>query len=76
MKKTLVDFWRLIWQERPGVIVMLTNLAEYGKSKCEQYWPDTTTDEQSFGPFVVHLVEEQTFPHFTKRNITVTVCEP
>ena len=53
---------------------MVTNLVESGKSKCAQYWPDTTTDEQLFGPFVVHLVEEQTFPNFIKRNIAVKVC--
>ena len=37
MSKTLVDFWRLIWQERPQIIVMVTNLKEGSKSKCEQY---------------------------------------
>jgi len=26
--KTLADFWRLIWQEHPPTIVMVTNLKE------------------------------------------------
>ena len=26
--KTLTDFWRLIWQEHPPTIVMVTNLKE------------------------------------------------
>ena len=72
MKKTLVNYWHLIWQERPTVIVMVTNLVEGGKNKCEQYWPNATTDKQ-VGPFIVHLIEEQIFPHFVKRDITVTV---
>ena len=71
--KTLIDFWCLIWQERPSVIVMVTNLVESGKNKCSQYWPDTTTDEQSFGPFVLCLVEEQVFPEIVKRDIIVNV---
>ena len=74
MTKTLVDFWRLIWQERPSVIVMVTNLVESGKNKCDQYWPGTTMDEQSFGPFIVRLIEEHVFPELVKRDIIVTVC--
>ena len=46
MKKTLVDLWRVIWQERPVCIVMVTNLKEGTKSKCEQYWPDTVMDRE------------------------------
>ena len=26
--KTLTDFWRLIWQEHPPTVVMITNLKE------------------------------------------------
>ncbi|KAK3089316.1 hypothetical protein FSP39_002684 [Pinctada imbricata] len=39
-KVTVRDFWRMIWQERCSHIVMLTNLIEEGKVKCERYWPD------------------------------------
>ena len=74
MKKTLVDYWRLIWQERPSVIVMVTNLVEGGKNKCEQYWPTDETTDKQVGPFTVHLIEQQVFSHFVKRDISVTVC--
>ena len=52
---------------------MVTNLVECGKNKCEQYWPSTTTQHVSFGPFDISLIEEQILPDFVKRVITVTV---
>ena len=73
MKKTLVDFLRLIWQERPVCIVMVTNLKEGTKSKCEQYWPNTTTEHKEFGPFIVTLLAEYVMPDTVTRNISVKV---
>ncbi|XP_033636492.1 receptor-type tyrosine-protein phosphatase T-like [Asterias rubens] len=49
------DMWRLIWQENCTKIVMLTNLVEGVKGKCDQYWPDTTL---SYGKITVSLVKE------------------
>ncbi|KAJ8305720.1 hypothetical protein KUTeg_016265 [Tegillarca granosa] len=37
---TISDFWRMVWQEQVEKIVMLANVVENGKVKCEQYWPD------------------------------------
>ena len=73
MKKTLVDFWRLIWQEKPVSIVMVTNLKEGTKSKCEQYWPNGRAESKDFGPFTVTLTNEQVFSDFVVRQISITV---
>ena len=67
----LVDFWRLIWQERPPIIVMVTNLKEGNKKKCEQYWPESESD--TFGPFTVTLIEQQIFGDYCIRSLQVTV---
>ena len=68
-----MDFWRLIWQEKPVSVVMVTNLKEGAKGKCEQYWPNSTVKHEEFGPFTVTLLDEQVLPDFTFRKMSVTV---
>jgi protein tyrosine phosphatase len=67
----VVDFWRLVWQERPPTIVMVTNLKEGNKKKCVQYWPDTGST--TYGPFKVTLTEHQVFADYCIRTMQVTV---
>ncbi len=68
---TLVDFWRLMWQERPPIIVMLTNLKENNKIKCQQYWPDN--DSVTYGPFTVTITDQQVLANYTIRHLLLTV---
>ena len=67
----LVDFWRLIWQENTPTIVMVTNLKEGNKRKCEQYWPDSGST--TYGPFKVALMEQQVLVDYCVRTLQVTV---
>ena len=69
--KRIVDFWRLIWQEKPPTIVMVTNLIEKNKSKCEQYWPETGSTD--YGPFKVTITESQNFADYCIRILQVSV---
>lgn len=39
-ENTCSDFWRMVWHEKSSKIVMLTNIVEIGKKKCEAYWPE------------------------------------
>ena len=71
MKKTLVDFWRLVWQEKAQTIIMVTNLKEGDKVKCQQYWPEV--ESESFGPFSVTLTEQQVFTDYIIRTLFVKV---
>ena len=75
MKKTVNNFWRMVWQERPQSIAMITNLWECGKPKCEQYWPDTKGEEKRFGPFTVKLISEEVKPDIIMRKLKIWVCE-
>ncbi|XP_062588935.1 protein draper-like, partial [Saccostrea cucullata] len=69
-ENTLIDHWRMIWQEHVEYIVMLTNLIEGPKVKCHQYWPDEGKDLE-INPFSVTLVEEKVYAYFVERKMTV-----
>ncbi|CAF4493596.1 unnamed protein product [Rotaria sp. Silwood1] len=53
LSNTIIDFYRMIWQEYTPVIVMITRLFEKNKSKCERYIPDIQTNQ--YGPFHVEV---------------------
>ena len=72
MNKTTVDFWHLIWQERPPVVVMVTNIKEGNKIKCQQYWPESGST-QSYGPFQVSLADQQVYTDYTIRTLQLEV---
>ena len=71
--ETIIDFWRLVWQERPPTIVMLTSLKEDNKRKCNQYWPDGGSI--NYGPFKILLTEKQVFPDYCVRTFILNVSE-
>ena len=71
MEKTLVDFWHMVWQVRSPSIVMITNVMEGSKAKCEQYWPDVGTRE--FGPFKVTITDQLVFADYTIRTLLLSV---
>ena len=62
---TVSEFWRLVWEQRVGVVVMITNLVEQGKRKCEQYWPETGA--AMFGLIEVTMIAESIQAHCTVR---------
>ncbi|XP_064386168.1 uncharacterized protein LOC135334780 isoform X2 [Halichondria panicea] len=71
LPRTLVDFWRLMWQERPPIIVMLTNLEENNKIKCQPYWPES--GKKQFGPFTVAITDQQILADYTVRTLEASL---
>ena len=59
---TFNDFWKLIWDERSFVIVMLTQEVEMNKIKCHRYWPSILNAPQTYGPYTVTLLSENKQP--------------
>ncbi|XP_072371681.1 receptor-type tyrosine-protein phosphatase kappa-like [Scyliorhinus torazame] len=55
---TIADFWEMVWQENSTIIVMLTNLTEQERPKCEQYWPNEL-QSQKYGDFTVTFTGQE-----------------
>ena len=71
LKKTVVDFWRMIWQENVHTVAMVTNLVESNKTKCQQYWPNEGF--KNFGPFIVTTTDQQVFANYIIRLLQLEV---
>ncbi|XP_065657710.1 receptor-type tyrosine-protein phosphatase delta isoform X5 [Hydra vulgaris] len=63
------DFWKMIWEQDVPVIVMLTNLVEKGKKKCELYWP--TSDAKIFGDVEVTISATDNFSDYVIRKFSI-----
>uniref|UniRef100_A0A0K0G3V1 Protein-tyrosine phosphatase n=1 Tax=Strongyloides venezuelensis TaxID=75913 RepID=A0A0K0G3V1_STRVS len=55
---TVVDFWRLIIQEKTDHIVMLCNFREKNVSKCAEYFPVEYDKLKSIGEFKITLTKK------------------
>ncbi|XP_071106715.1 receptor-type tyrosine-protein phosphatase epsilon-like [Haliotis cracherodii] len=67
---TVGDFWRMVWQQRVGKIVMVTQLKEMQKVKCERYWPDKDKSKHC-GDLTIGLESTVTRTDYTIRKLTV-----
>ncbi|GMT17213.1 hypothetical protein PFISCL1PPCAC_8510, partial [Pristionchus fissidentatus] len=70
---TIEDFWRMVWQEKCKSILMLCNVVEQGKKKCEQYWPEADQFQMIYGSVIVKVVKSREWMKLmTRTTLTLT----
>ncbi|XP_054906986.1 receptor-type tyrosine-protein phosphatase S isoform X12 [Poeciliopsis prolifica] len=55
LPETFGEFWRMIWEQRSAIIVMMTKLEERSRVKCDQYWP--TRGTETYGLIQITLLD-------------------
>ncbi|XP_064327985.1 receptor-type tyrosine-protein phosphatase V-like isoform X1 [Phalacrocorax carbo] len=67
LKKTIEDFWRLVWEQNVCNIIMLTVCMENGRVLCDHYWPSESAPV-SYGQVQVHLLTQSSSEEWTMRE--------
>nr|XP_055073127.1 receptor-type tyrosine-protein phosphatase C [Misgurnus anguillicaudatus] len=70
--ETIEDFWRMIWEQKSSIIVMVTRCEEGNKTKCAQYWPYLERETEIYEDFVVKIKSEEHCPDYIIRHLLVT----
>ncbi|XP_038660238.1 receptor-type tyrosine-protein phosphatase S isoform X38 [Scyliorhinus canicula] len=69
LPETFGDFWRMIWEQRSAIVVMMTKLEERSRVKCDQYWPSRGTE--TFGLIQVTLQDTVELATYCVRTLTL-----
>ncbi|XP_065792401.1 receptor-type tyrosine-protein phosphatase C isoform X2 [Muntiacus reevesi] len=69
--ETVDDFWRMIWEQKATVIVMVTRCEEGNKNKCAEYWPSVEEGIRVYGDVIVEINEHKRCPDYIIQKLTV-----
>ncbi|KAG8556079.1 hypothetical protein GDO81_017916 [Engystomops pustulosus] len=70
-EETMNDFWRMIWEQKSTIIVMVTRCEEGNRNKCAQYWPQCEGELEDYGDVTVKITEEKFFPDYITRKLHI-----
>ena len=76
LERTIADFWRMIYEQGTNMIIMLTNLEEYNRVKCAQYWPGAGDSNYVVSPHClinVGFCTEKRYSDYIVRELNMTV---
>lgn len=61
LPNTVIDFWRMMWEQNSRLAVMLTEYMENGVEKCYEYLPpsEITDNKRTFGDFQIVLKKRE-----------------
>ncbi|KAG7472097.1 hypothetical protein MATL_G00104960 [Megalops atlanticus] len=69
---TVLDFWRMIWEYKVEIIVMVCREFEMGRKKCERYWPERKEEPFVCNPFTVQCESVESRGDYLTRVLKVT----
>ncbi|KAK2571495.1 Receptor-type tyrosine-protein phosphatase delta, partial [Acropora cervicornis] len=69
--QTIIDFWRMVWEQNCTIVVMITKTIEKGRRKCEMYWPTNEARSEVRGPLRITYLDEEAFAFYTVRRFEV-----
>ncbi|XP_039929447.1 receptor-type tyrosine-protein phosphatase C isoform X2 [Hirundo rustica] len=70
--ETTDDFWRMIWEQKATIIVMVTRCEEGKRNKCAQYWPSMENGTATYGDIIVKIYESKTCPDYIIQKLHIT----
>ena len=68
--ETIEDFWTMVYENNSSVIVMLCNVTEGGRIKCENYW-----EKPQMKKFSVEIQNEEKSKMHTIRTLKLKIKE-
>ncbi|XP_017361570.1 receptor-type tyrosine-protein phosphatase C isoform X4 [Cebus imitator] len=69
--ETVDDFWRMIWEQKATVIVMVTRCEEGNRNKCAEYWPSVEEGTRAFGDVVVKINQYKRCPDYIIQKLSI-----
>ncbi|XP_026709169.1 receptor-type tyrosine-protein phosphatase C isoform X1 [Athene cunicularia] len=70
--ETTDDFWRMIWEQKATIIVMVTRCEEGKRNKCAQYWPSMENGSATYGDIIVKINGSKTCPDYVIQKLHIT----
>ena len=70
MDSTVRNFWKMIFDRKCAVVVMVSGLVEEGQEASAQYWPNSGTIQ--YGDVTVDLLGEEKMEVFVVRTLNIT----
>ena len=71
LQNTVEDFWRMVWEFKCRVIVMLCHLTEEGRESSYCYWPTKEGESMSYGKLVVTFQSVVAYDVFQMRRFKI-----